>query len=87
MCMGNDGGVKLFIIVIISLVHFATQNCMSIIMMCQHHNLILHVCTHIISANTTVTGSPELITPDDAKETVAQAAPLGDPKPIDPIGI
>ena len=38
------------------------------------------------SANTTVTGSPNLISADDAKAIVAEASPPGPPKPIDPEG-
>ena len=44
-----------------------------------------HVSSH--SANTTVTGSPNVISSDDAKAVVAEAAPPGQPKPIDPEGI
>ena len=39
------------------------------------------------SANTTVTGSPNLISSDDAKAIVAEAAPPGPPKPIEPEGM
>ena len=44
-----------------------------------------HISSH--SANTTVTGSPNVISSDDAKAVVAEAAPPGQPKPIDPEGI
>ena len=39
------------------------------------------------SVNTTLTGSPNLISADDAKAIVAEAAPPGSPKPIDPEGM
>ena len=50
-------------------------------------NLYSYAFTPSHSANTTVTGSPNLISSDDAKAIVAEAALPGPPKPIDPEGI
>ena len=77
LCGGRVcGGVEVHIISMVSL------NC--------HTHTHMHTHTRSLSlslsANTTVTGSPNLISTDDAKAIVAEAAPPGPPKPIDPEG-
>ena len=51
--------------------------------------IVVYLCTRELSnsVNTTLTGSPNLISADDAKAIVAEAAPPGSPKPIDPEGM
>ena len=47
----------------------------------------LCTCEPSNSVNTTLTDSPSLISADDAQAIVAEAAPPGSPKPIDPEGM